>query len=425
MIKQKKKNSLNDEIYSDSELGILMKKICPPLNWLVLTIFCMIFAALLYWIIFGKIKLKTEGLGIIIKGHAISAVQPYSTGRIRVICAFQGEFVRKGQILAWIEQPQLFAELTAQKDKIKVLKENLKQLKEINSKILNIREKETQSKKEHYSQDISFLNSNDAWYKVMLVKFRKLLLDGAISDMAFHYFDTDFTANRVLLNDYKQKLQILPLNNIKENEILIKEEIKEEIRVREAEEQLDSLEKKYELYTKITSPLSGIVVEVVEAEGSIVTPSSNLFTINAEEKGDILNAIIYFSPLEGKKVEPGMPIYLDPTIYKKEKYGFIKGIVVSVSDYPVTEGKMFHTLGNIKMVKMFSKSGPPIVARVQLTPDKNNRCGYKWTSSKGPPEKLQMGLVCSAEATTRIETPLSLCLEAFRKYTLGDTSTHF
>jgi HlyD family secretion protein len=128
-----------------------------------------------------------------------------------------------------------------------------------------------------------------------------------------------------------------------------------------------------------------------------------------------LEAIIYMSAAEGKKVKKGMSVEVAPSTVVREEYGAIIGTVAAVAEYPTSAEAITTRLGSRELASSFLQTiDTPLELRISLTLDSSTQSGYKWTSPKGPPETILQGTLCQAWVTTRLRAPISLVLPLFR-----------
>ena len=132
-----------------------------------------------------------------------------------------------------------------------------------------------------------------------------------------------------------------------------------------------------------------------------------------ERMGDTaksLEAVVYLSPRDGKRVRPGMKILISPTSTRLEESGSILGIVSRVSESPATSQGMMSTLQNEKLVQALYSVSAPIEICADLTPDPTTKTGYRWSSGKGPSIKIDSRTQCHAAVIIEEQTPISLAI---------------
>jgi hypothetical protein len=186
--------------------------------------------------------------------------------------------------------------------------------------------------------------------------------------------------------------------------------------------------------TIVTSPYAGRVLEVRVTPGNQVTVGTALLSI--EQPGRSLEAVLYLSPSDGKKVQPGVEVQIAPASVKKEEYGLLLGRVSAVGAFPATQAGLRRALGSDELARALSANGPPIEVHVELNRSAATASGYQWSSTlntmssmvlellpdplldlvptwgsaPGPPMVLASGTPCSADVITQEQAPIYLLL---------------
>src|SRR5207247_4981336 len=102
-----------------------------------------------------------------------------------------------------------------------------------------------------------------------------------------------------------------------------------------------------------------------------------------------------------------------PGSVRREEYGFLRGKVTFVADYPATPASMMRNLQNESLTQSLS-TGPVTELRIGLE-RADTRSGYRWSSLAGPRLTLSCGTLCSVMIVTRKQEPITLVLPAVRK----------
>ncbi|MFZ5642330.1 MAG: NHLP bacteriocin system secretion protein [Bacillota bacterium] len=164
-------------------------------------------------------------------------------------------------------------------------------------------------------------------------------------------------------------------------------------------------------HSRVVSPYSGRVLEVIAQKGEWVKPGAPLMSV--EIKGqDVkeLEAVLYIPLEEGKRILPGMDVQISPSVVKREEFGYMLGRVTSVSEFPVAAEGMIKLLGSRELAEKFSGRGTPVEVHVDLTPDAGTISGYKWSSRGGPPVKIDGGTLCQGEIILKKVRPIELAI---------------
>jgi HlyD family secretion protein len=110
-----------------------------------------------------------------------------------------------------------------------------------------------------------------------------------------------------------------------------------------------------------------------------------------------------------------MEVQVSPTNIKREEYGFMKGEVAYVSDYPATPAALMRNFENEALATAMSSSGPVTEVRVALKGDSETPTGFKWSASKGPSTIITSGTICTVRIVTKQQQPISLVFPYIKK----------
>jgi HlyD family secretion protein len=186
----------------------------------------------------------------------------------------------------------------------------------------------------------------------------------------------------------------------------------------EAERELARLESELRTTSEVTSPYTGRVLEVMAEQGSMVERGRPILTVDLTGKAvKGLEAILYIPSVHGKKIKPGMEVQIAPSTVKKEEFGYLLGTVTYVSDFPVTPQGMTRVLKNEQLVSTLSGDDAPYEIHVDLLPDPDNLSTYRWTSSEGPPLRIQSGTLASAGIVVERRRPILMVIPQLRRHT--------
>ncbi|HOV15034.1 MAG TPA: NHLP bacteriocin system secretion protein, partial [Spirochaetota bacterium] len=185
--------------------------------------------------------------------------------------------------------------------------------------------------------------------------------------------------------------------------------------IQEKKRYKERLEQKLYNESNIISSYSGRVIEIMVNVGSIISPNDIILSLEPAGK-DIKNleALIYVSSEEGKKIKQGMQVEIVPSIIKREEFGYISGRVTSVSDYPATFQGMMKILANETVVKNLLIDGSVIAIHVDLIPSSKTYSKYKWSTGKGPNLQIDSGTICNGVVKIDIEKPITLVFPALK-----------
>jgi hypothetical protein len=159
---------------------------------------------------------------------------------------------------------------------------------------------------------------------------------------------------------------------------------------------------------EITSFITGRVLELTIAEGSVLQAGSSLLTY--EVVNEPLIVVFYLPPLDAENIEVGMEAQVSPSGVRRDEYGFMRGTVRSKSQFPITYQGILRVLRNEDLAREFSAEGSVIEIRVALEQREETRSGYSWSMGGGPPIDINSGSLADVVIVTENIQPINMLL---------------
>ncbi|MEG6523050.1 NHLP bacteriocin system secretion protein [Desulfotomaculum sp. 1211_IL3151] len=403
-----------------------MITVTAPRAWFSLLAIAAILVTVVFWSIFGSIPSKTQGQGIIVKSGGIYNLVHVSAGQITDVRVKAGDYVKKGDVVARIDQYELVEKINGLKavlSQVKALQQvqlttaggsmenELEQLRQLNRRIEQA--KATSS----YEEEFNDLKHELINAKVQLLQYQINEREQA-SDVArlIQLVEAGAVPQEELLKGQKE-LSLLQVQT-QGAEVAVDRTLSTiSAKVTDTEEAIKKAQDELQLKSAIVSEEEGRVLEVIVNQGDLIQPGSKIVSIEkAGEAIQGLEAVLYIPAQEGKKILPGMTAQISPTIVNKEEHGFLLGRVVSVSEYPATGQAMMNTLGNEELVKQLAGQGAPLEVHVDLIVDTATVSGYKWSTPKGPPILISSGTMCAGSITVQEQQPIRMVIPLVKKY---------
>jgi HlyD family secretion protein len=182
-------------------------------------------------------------------------------------------------------------------------------------------------------------------------------------------------------------------------------------RVLGLERNVAELQKSFSIAANVVSPYDGKVLEVKVYRGSAVSEGTPIVSVHSAVEA--LEGLVYLSAFAAKDIKAGMEAQISPGTVRREEYGFLKGRVTFVADYPATQTAIMRVLENESLAQSITTAGPVTEVRLQLqraiTPS-----GFMWSSGKGPVLEISPGTLCAAKIVTRQERPITVVLPALK-----------
>lgn len=391
-----------------------------PKGWLALLALGGLVVMAVIWGIYGMIPTKVQGNGILIRSGGVYDIESETSGKITSVYQHRGNLVKKGQIVARVAQPDLIEKINNARAGIGELKEQKQRILTFGSVDIKMQRKSIAQKRKLQRQAIENTGNQIAILQEQLQNQKELLDQGLITKQSYLQTRQEIDRNHQKLNEYRNQLHMLDIQGHQVQEDKDQQIIRVTREIDQAERSLNILERGLEKSSKVISPYSGRILEVVAQEGGLILkgqPLLRLELVGSSVKG--LEAVLYMSPDKGKQVRPGLEIQIAPTTVKREEHGFMLGLVTDVAQYPATRARMMNILQNEALVQTLSQGSAPIEIHADMIPSSRTHSGYKWSSPEGPPLKINTGTICVASVTVKQKAPLELVIPMFKKYIMG------
>jgi HlyD family secretion protein len=468
-----RKESL-ERLSSPERLDQLMQVVSPK-SWLPIVAFGTLAGVAVFWSIYGRIPITVEGQGVLVYPHKVTALQSKSSGQLLELHIKVGDIVKKGQVLATLNQEDLQKqlqqqqlkqqELTSQERAVDLLQGDSTAKERYNFQLQRQYLKQRIQELETLSPSLNARN-NDLVAEQLLgieqrlreaqalapvlqqrLEIRKRLYQqaGAVSGDEVLKAEQEYLGNQKDILELQAELKNIAvkqaeqekhhqenLNTIADLQAQLQQiDSKEASRIQqdleattnrrkeiqETQREIAKLQQQLGNSSRILSPHSGRVLELSVAPGTLVNAGTRLGTIDAEDATSEIVSITYFPIADGKKIEPGMTVQVTPQTVKRQRFGGILGTVTNISQFPITKESAISEVGNIEIVdNLFSqKQGGIMQVMVRLKLDSQTFSGYQWSSSKGPQLKISSGTTSIARIKIEDRAPITFLLPFLRE----------
>jgi HlyD family secretion protein len=331
-----------------------------------------------------------------------------------------GDKVRKGDIIATIQQPELSQQIEDAKAVLADRKFEMGKLlsygnqgNHLQGEYINQTRVSIQGEIESEKKKLAFLNNQLESENGLLSK--GLIVKSQVANTKQQIEASKNTIERLKGQMVETSSQQHTLGYDLQQKVTLQNQ-----RIAEAERTLQFLTEKYDTQKNIRSPYEGEVVEVLTDRGVVVGLGSPLFKVKNEGSANTklagLKGVLYIPSKDGKKIKKGMEALVAPSTVQPQEYGFIKSKVTYVSDFPITEKGMLTSVKNDQLAKGLLASGPLFEVHVDFEKDPASYSGFKWTSAKGPDVTIKEGTSCMGKVTIEEERPATIVVPAFKKF---------
>jgi len=408
------------ERLSSPEQLDLMVRITTPAGWLALLGLGLLLLAAIIWGVYGTIPTKVAGRGILIKSGGVLTVDAPTSGKITGIYVNVDDIVEKGQIIARIAQPDLLEKINETKARLLDLNKEFQSQTEASSEDTRLQLEYLKNEKLNFQSLIQQARQRLKWLREKLANNRELLEMGLITRDKVIKIEQQIHETGNNIEKYRNQIRNLGIKKTSLKNRYRESSIQFQNKIFQLQRKLHNMEANLEESSRVISPYSGRILEIATNGNKIVARGAEILTLELIGR-DVRNieAIIYVSPVDGKKIKAGMKAAISPANIKQEEYGFILGIVTRVAEFPATVQGMMRIVHNKNLVSSLSGGAAPIEVRVTLIPSSKSFSGYKWSSKDGPPVKIHSGTLCFSSIVVRNQPPITLVMPLLKKYFLG------
>ncbi|WP_030983469.1 HlyD family efflux transporter periplasmic adaptor subunit [Streptomyces sp. NRRL S-1813] len=163
--------------------------------------------------------------------------------------------------------------------------------------------------------------------------------------------------------------------------------------------------------TVVRTLAAGRLTTMVATIGSVVTTGADVASVErVAHPGDPLTATLYVPADSGATVPVGAAVDLTVQSVPSQQYGVLRGRVKAVGRTAQTRQRIGAYLGNSQLGEQFSQHGQPLAVLVQLDSAPHSGSGYAWSTSDGPPYKIDSMTPASGAVHLAAQHPIDWLL---------------
>jgi HlyD family secretion protein len=406
-----------DRLASPEQLDQLMQ-VTDPRGWISLAAVAAVLLTAIVWGVLGSLPEKVAGTGILVKSGGVFEVSPSAGGRVIDVAVAVGDIVNEGQVVARIEQAALADRATQAKATLAYLKEQHAQTVQFGGQDVRLQMQYIAQQRASLEQSIAAGEQSAKWLAEKVSNQEQLVQQGLVTRSTLLSTRQQLDAAREKIADGRSQL-----TQLSSRELSLQNKKEEEIsgslaRIADQELQVADIERQLKTSSEVIAPYTGRILELMTERGNVVSPGEPILSLDLTGRAvKDLEAVIYVSSVHGKQVRVGMPIQIAPSTVKQEEFGLMIGRVTYVSDFPATSKGMRRVLKNDKLVSALSGGDAPYEVHADLIVDPKTPSRYKWSSSNGPPLKIQSGTIAMGNIEVAAKRPIEMVLPWLRKTT--------
>jgi HlyD family secretion protein len=400
-----------ERLSSPEELDRLLK-VTDSKAWMSqLAVFGLLGVALL-WGLNGRLPQTVSGQGLIVRKGGVLNVVASGSGVVARLDVNVGDRINALQVVAKIAQPAIL-------EKLKGIQESLAQARLDRDRSHALLENEAKltgetigRKRENMLREMTHLEEKLKVAKEQVAAQDELFSYGIVTkEKTFEARQTVASIEDQIDNVRAQRTE-LDAEEFSARAKVLQGDAEKQLQIEDLDRNLSAVRKELEIAQNVVSPYSGEVLELKVSPGATVTAGDPLLSIQPNVQD--LQVLLYLPAEQAKEVKRGMEVKVSPSTVKPEEFGFIKGQVTYVSDFPVTPAELMRNFENEVLVKVLTSGGPVTELHIEMKRNPNTPSGYEWSSRRGPAVSISAGTLCTAQIVTRWQKPVDLVLPIFR-----------
>jgi HlyD family secretion protein len=370
----------------------------------------------LIWSYGGRIPSVISGPGVIVRKGGVLNVTAAGSGIVADLRVKVGDKISAGQIVAAVAQPAIVEKHKNVEQTLAQARRDRERSHALSEEQANLEAVSIERKIANAEGEIVHLEEQANLAREQVAVQNELFAQGIVTKLKPIEAQQNLNSIEDRIASLRANMQELKASEFGARAKVKRDDSQHQLAVQDLERNLSAVEKDLEIAGNVVTPYGGEVLEVKVSAGATVAAGDPILSIQPNVQD--LDVLLYLPAAQAKDVRTGMEVNIAPSTVKPEEFGYIKGRVTYVSDFPDTPAELMRNFENEVLVKALTNGGPVIGLQVDMQRNPQTPSGYQWSSSKGPNLLLSGGTLCTAEVITRWQKPITLLLPSLRK-TLG------
>ena len=355
-----------------------------------------------------------------------------SGGRLLGIDVAPDQTVRRGQVVARIDQPEMAQEVASLKSSRDELLQDRARLLGFQSTSGQARAHSDAAGRQGLEHSIALAQQRLGFYHERAGQLQQLFSQGLALRQSVVAQQIEIGKTEEEISGDTLKLQQQQAQDTDSHIADQKEVLDLDLKIADASRRYQAAVLRLGAAETVVSPYDGRVVELKHNRGELVQAGGSLLSLlpqdalvrGADRQASAAPAslilVLFVPAADGKRIRPGMVAEISPTTVKREEYGGMLGHVLTVAAVPSTEEGMMRTLKNQQLVASLAAHGAPFEVDVALDPDRHTASGYRWSSSAGPNTTIGPGALADAAVRVNQLRLIEIAIPATQRLFQGD-----
>ena len=377
-----------DKLASPERLDVLMQ-VTPPQGSIATWTIAGLLVAGLAWAIFGTSPVRVSGQGLLLGEGGVQQIKATGDGTIRELNLVENQTVETDEVLGAIAAIGNQENVDAARARFEQAQRDLDMTRSSEEAGM------ADLRAERRRAEMRLQDAQQA-YDRRLVQFK----NGDISKRQLDDTQRQVEAARSELTQID--------GQVRARQSVIQQAAG---RLEEARIERDRIRNTAKDTAQIRSTIRGRVVSVLLRAGDTARVGDVIAEVEASTgaKDPSLEIVAFVPVLTGRSIAAGDVVQVTVAGIKREEHGFMKGVVKSVSEIPVTADRV------TEVMKERSTKQASYEVHITAEPDPATVSGYAWSNGDGPPQRISSGTFATVDVQVDERAPISDLLPYLRR----------
>jgi HlyD family secretion protein len=401
-----------ERLASPEQLDQILR-VTRPKAWIGLLALYLLVAAAITWGYQGSIPTTAIGRGVIVRSGGVLNVVTRGSGLVLSLNVSVGQRIQRDQVIATVAQPGLLEKTKEVREELAEAHQERERALRVRTSAVKLQIEALERQRTNDERQISELEAQAQLATEDIPVEDQLLAKGLVTKQQTIAARQKLVGIQDQIAEFRAHLKQLDAQRFSLESQPKQEDVEMKSHVSALGRTLAAMEKDLSMAENVVSPYAGEILELKVYPGSAVVEGQPILSIQPDQQN--LELLAYVPSAQAKDANIGMEVQVSPSTAKREEFGFMKGKVVYVADYPATPAALMSNFQNELLVSALSNSGPVTELRVALDVDPSTPSRFRWSSSRGPRIVISSGTICDVQIVTHRQKPITLVFPYVKK----------
>jgi HlyD family secretion protein len=396
-----------DRLSSPEQLDQILR-VTSPRSWAGLTAIFLLLATSIFWGYKGSITTTASGQGVIVRTGGVLNVVSRGGGLIMDLKVKSGQKIKADQVIATIAQPVLAERISSMRAAMAEAMQEREHALQLHLNSSRLQLEALQRQRANADLQIDELTEQARIAVEQSAADEQLAGKGLITKQQALTTKQKVISIQDQIASLKAQLKQIDAQKFTIETAPQQDDVQMRERISNSRRELAAAEQELTTAENVVSPYDGEVLELRTSIGSTVNIGEPIVSIQPNAQS--LELIAYLPSAQAKDTKLGMEAQISPSTIKREEYGFMRGEVEYVADYPATPAALMRNFANETLARTLTATGAMTEVRISLKRDSRMPSGFNWSTSRGPDIVLSSGTICTVQIVTKRQKPITLLL---------------